>query len=45
LRVIGGAVDDALIAAGAQQAGATLLTLDVRAARTYRAVGADARVI
>ena len=39
--LIGGAVYDALIAATAREAGATLLTLDARAVRTYRAVGAD----
>ena len=44
-RIIGGAVYDALIAATAREAGATLLTLDARAVRTYRAVGADARLV
>jgi predicted nucleic acid-binding protein len=44
-RVVGGAVYDALIAATAAQAGAVLLTLDARAARTYLAVGADVRLL
>jgi len=44
-RVIGGAVYDALIAATARDADATLLTLDLRASRTYLAIGADARMI
>ncbi len=44
-RVTGGAVYDALIAATARDASATLLTLDVRAVRTYLAVGADARLV
>lgn len=39
----GGAVYDALIAATARHAGATLLTRDGRAARTYEAVGVDHR--
>ena len=41
----GGAVYDALVAASAQHAGATLLSLDVRAATTYRAIGADCRLV
>lgn len=44
-QIIGGAVYDALIAATACDADATLLTLDARAARTYLAVGAAARLI
>ena len=44
-RVIGVAVYDALIAATARDARATLVTLDARAARTYLAVGADTRLI
>jgi predicted nucleic acid-binding protein len=43
--VVGGAVYDALIAATAARVGAVLLTLDGRAARTYRAVGADVRLL
>lgn len=38
--ISGGAVYDGLVAAAARQADATLLTLDARAAATYRAVGA-----
>jgi predicted nucleic acid-binding protein len=44
-RVVGGSVYDALIGATAAQAGAVLLTLDARAARTYQAVGADVRFL
>jgi len=44
-RVVGGAVYDALIGATATQAGAVLLTLDERAARTYAAVGAEVRLL
>lgn len=43
--VLGGAVYDALIAVTAREVGATLLTLDARALRTYHAVGADGRLI
>jgi predicted nucleic acid-binding protein len=43
--IIGGAVYDALIAAGAQEAGATLLTLDRRALPTYQRVGVEYRVV
>jgi predicted nucleic acid-binding protein len=39
--IFGGAVYDGLIALTAAQFGATLLTLDARAARTYRACGID----
>lgn len=39
----GGAIYDGLVAASAMQAGAMLLTLDARAAGTYRAVDADFR--
>lgn len=38
--LIGGAVFDGLIAATAQEVGATLLTFDERAGQTYRALGA-----
>lgn len=41
--ITGGAVYDALIAATAKHADATLLTRDGRAARTYEAVGVDYR--
>jgi len=44
-RVIGGAVYDALIAATARDAGAALLTLDARAARTYLAIGVDTQLV
>jgi predicted nucleic acid-binding protein len=37
--ITGGAVYDAVVAATALEAGATLLTLDQRAVLTYRAVG------
>jgi len=43
--VVGGAVYDALIAATAAQAGAVLLTMDARAARAYRAVGAEVQLL
>lgn len=39
--ITGGGAYDALIAAVAAAAGATLLTRDVRAARTYEVMGAD----
>jgi predicted nucleic acid-binding protein len=39
--ITGGSVYDAVIAATALNAGATILTLDERAVATYRAVGAD----
>jgi len=41
--VTGGAVYDAIVAATAREAGATLLTLDRRAIATYERVGADYR--
>jgi predicted nucleic acid-binding protein len=44
-QVRGGAVYDALIAATAREAGATLMTLDSRAHRTYQAVGAEVRIV
>jgi predicted nucleic acid-binding protein len=44
-RIVGGAVYDALVAATASEAGATLLTLDRRAATTYQLVNADYRLI
>ncbi len=43
--VAGGAVYDALIGFTALHAGAALLSLDRRALTTYRAVGADARLV
>jgi predicted nucleic acid-binding protein len=43
--IIGGAVYDALIAATAQAAGETLLTLDRRAVSTYELLGARARLL
>jgi predicted nucleic acid-binding protein len=39
--IAGGSVYDAVIAATALNAGATILTLDERAVATYRVVGAD----
>lgn len=43
--ITGGAVYDALVAATARQAGATLLTRDRRAARTYEALGVTFRMV
>lgn len=43
--VAGGAVYDGLIALGARRAGAQLVSLDVRAARTYARVGVDVRLL
>ena len=43
--ITGGAVYDALVAATAMNAKATLLTRDHRAARTYEAVGVRYRLI
>ena len=44
-RISGGAVYDALVAATAREAGATLVSLDHRAAATYRLVGVDYRMV
>jgi predicted nucleic acid-binding protein len=43
--LIGGAVYDALVGATANEAGATLLTLDRRATAAYRLLGVDYQVI
>lgn len=43
--IAGGAVYDALIAATAAAAGASLVSLDRRAARTYRALGVAHRLL
>lgn len=43
--IAGGAIYDALVAATAREAGATLLTLDRRAASIYRIAGADYRLL
>jgi predicted nucleic acid-binding protein len=43
--VSGGGIYDALVAAIAQAAGATLLTIDRRAARTYEALGVAYRYL
>ena len=43
--VVGGAIYDAVVAATALDAGATLLTLDQRAERVYRLVGVDYRLL
>jgi predicted nucleic acid-binding protein len=43
--IAGGAVYDALVAATALEAGATLLTLDRRAVTTYRLLGAEYRLV
>lgn len=45
LGVSGGAVYDALIAETARVRGATLVSLDTRAVRTYHLVGADYRLL
>jgi predicted nucleic acid-binding protein len=43
--IVGGQVYDALVAAAAAAAGATLLTLDARASSTYALVGAEYRLL
>jgi len=43
--ILGGAVYDALVAVTAREAGSMLVSLDRRAARTYRAVGVEHRLI
>lgn len=43
--ILGGAVYDALIAATARDLRAELVSLDARAARTYRLVGAEFRLL
>ena len=43
--IAGGAVYDALIAATATDAGATLLTIDRRGAQTYERIGAAVRFV
>ena len=43
--IAGGAIYDALVGATAAHAGATLLTLDRRAVRTYQAIGVDFRLL
>lgn len=45
LGVAGGAIYDALIAATARQAGATLLTRDSRAVKTYEKLAIDYRLL
>ena len=45
LRITGGAVYDALIAATARSIGATLVTLDRRAVLIYERIGVDLRVL
>ena len=44
-RLAGGGVYDALVAATAREAGATLLTLDRRAVSTYQLLGAEYRLV
>lgn len=44
-RMTGGAIYDALVAATAREAGMTLLTLDLRAVRTYELVRVEYRLI
>lgn len=44
-RITGGAVYDALVAATARAAGATLLTLDERAVATYQVIGVEYRLL
>ena len=43
--IVGGALYDAVVAATAREGGATLLTLDRRAIRTYRLLGIDYRFL
>ena len=43
--ITGGSVYDAVVAATAAEAGATLLSLDRRAARTYEAIGAEYELV
>ncbi len=43
--IAGGALYDALVAATAREAGATLLTLDRRAVTTYQLLGVDYRLV
>jgi predicted nucleic acid-binding protein len=43
--ITGGAVYDAIVAATAREAGATLLTLDRRAIATYQRLGADYQLV
>jgi predicted nucleic acid-binding protein len=45
LGINGGAAYDALVAATARAAGATLVSCDLRAAQTYSRVGADFRLL
>jgi predicted nucleic acid-binding protein len=44
-RLAGGTIYDGVIGATAKELGATLVTLDRRAERTYRALGVDYRLI
>lgn len=44
-RIVGGAVYDAVVAATSIHASATLVTLDRRALPTYKALGADVRLL
>lgn len=44
-RIAGGALYDALVGATAQEAGATLLTLDRRAVTTYQLLRVDYRLV
>jgi hypothetical protein len=43
--IVGGAVYDALVGATSRHAGATLVSLDLRAARTYRALGVEHQLV
>jgi predicted nucleic acid-binding protein len=43
--IVGGAIYDAVVGLTAQHAGATLVSLDRRAARTYHALGVDYRLV
>lgn len=45
LGISGGAIYDALIAATASRAGATLLTRDIRAVRTYESMSVDYEIL
>lgn len=44
-RLAGGRIYDALVAAAAREAGATLVTLDARAASTYAALSCPSRLL
>jgi predicted nucleic acid-binding protein len=45
LAIVGGALYDAVVAATAREAGAVLVSLDLRAAPTYRALGVEHAIL